>query len=132
MLERARVSDFSVHVMAFGYAGGPPPEAELVVDVRFLPNPNYVDALRPLTGSDRPVVEYMQALPETKPFLDHLYSFVDYLLPQYARAKSKITIAIGCTGGRHRSVFVAERLAEHLRRREATTVGLSYRELATA
>jgi len=125
------VSEFAVHVMAFGYSRGSPPEAELVVDVRFLENPNYVDELRPLTGSDQPVIEFMQALAETKPFLEHLYGFVDYLLPRYARAKSKVTIAIGCTGGRHRSVFVAERLADHLRA-QATDVTLTYRELAAA
>jgi len=126
------MSALSVHVVAFGYSGGPPPESELVVDVRFLPNPNYVDALRPLTGSDPPVIEYMQGLAETKPFLEHLYAFVDYLLPEYARGKSKVTIAIGCTGGRHRSVFIAERLAEHLHQRDAMAVSLSYRELAAA
>jgi UPF0042 nucleotide-binding protein len=125
------VNEVAVHVMAFGYACGLPAEAELVVDVRFLQNPNYVDELRPLTGSDQPVIEFMQALDETKPFLEHLYSFVDYLLPRYARAKSKVTIAIGCTGGRHRSVYVAERLAEHLRAHVAD-VSLSFRELAAA
>jgi RNase adapter protein RapZ len=127
------VSDLAVHVLAFGYSAGLPAEAELVVDVRFLSNPNYVDALRPLTGADRPVVEFMQQLPETKPFLVSLYAFVDFLLPQYARAgKSRVTVAIGCTGGRHRSVFVAEHLAAHLRSNGGMDVSLSYRELAAA
>jgi UPF0042 nucleotide-binding protein len=126
------MSEFAVHVVAFGYSFGPPPDAELVIDVRFLPNPNYVDELRPLTGSDPPVAAYMQALPETKPFLEHLYAFVDYLLPRYARRKSAITIAIGCTGGRHRSVFVAEQLAAHLRAATGATVRLSQRESAAA
>ena len=122
-----------MHVLAFGYSAGLPAEAELVVDVRFFSNPNYVDALRPLTGADRPVVEFMQRLPETKPFLDSLYAFVDFLLPQYARVgKSRVTVAIGCTGGRHRSVFVAERLAAHLRSNDGMDVSLSYRELAVA
>jgi UPF0042 nucleotide-binding protein len=126
------MSALGVHIVAFGYSFGLPPEAELVVDVRFLPNPNYVDALRPLTGLDPPVIAFMQGLSETKPFLEHLYSFVDYLLPHYASVKSTVTIAVGCTGGRHRSVFVAERLAEHLRAGENATISVTNRESAAA
>jgi UPF0042 nucleotide-binding protein len=127
------VSAPSVHVVAFGFSFGMPTDADLVFDVRFLANPNYVDVLRPLTGADEPVRHFMRALPETGPFLERLYSFVDFLLTQYARAgKSRVTIAVGCTGGRHRSVYVAEALAAHLRSQPRAEVSLTHRELAAA
>jgi len=123
----------AVHVVAFGFSCGLPEDADLVFDVRFLSNPNYVDALRPLTGADEPVIRFMRALPETGPFLERLCSFVDFLLTQYARAgKSQVTIAVGCTGGRHRSVYVAEALTAHLRAQLGTDVSLTHRELAAA
>ncbi len=123
----------TVSIIAFGYKYGLPADADLVFDVRFLPNPNYVDELCPLTGNDPPVVAFLAPLPEVTAFLERLFEFVDFLLPRFAaEGKSRVTIAIGCTGGRHRSVYVAGRLAEHLRDNTAVRVVLDHRELAAA
>jgi UPF0042 nucleotide-binding protein len=92
-----------------------PLDADLVFDVRFLPNPNYVEGLRELTGADAPVAAYLEAIPDTGAFLERLFGLLDFLLPQYEReGKSQVTIAIGCTGGRHRSVYIGRRIAEHI------------------
>src|SRR5688572_26089659 len=102
-------------VMSFGYKYGVPSEADLVFDVRFLPNPNFVPRLKPLTGSDAAVVRYMRRQEDTGSFLQKLHSFLDYVLPRYVReGKSYLTIGIGCTGGRHRSVMIANELASYL------------------
>jgi UPF0042 nucleotide-binding protein len=103
-------------VMSFGYKYGVPSEADLVFDVRFLPNPNFVPRLKPLTGNDAPVVRYMRRQEDTDTFLARLRSFLDYVLPRYVReGKSYLTVGIGCTGGRHRSVMIANDLAGWLR-----------------
>jgi UPF0042 nucleotide-binding protein len=122
-----------VRVVAFGFKFGLPLDADLVFDVRFLSNPNYVDSLRPLTGLDPPVVAFMRDLPETAPFLERLFSLIDYVVPEYAReGKSRLTIGIGCTGGRHRSVYVAEALAAHLRAQPDVAVTVEHREVEAA
>ena len=106
----------SVTVVSFGYSKGIPMDADLLFDVRFLPNPHYVPSLRGLTGNDRAVSEYVFRWPIAQQFLDHLLHFIDFLLPHFVNeGKSHLLIGIGCTGGRHRSVAVANRLAEHLR-----------------
>ena len=102
-------------VMSFGYKYGVPSEADLVFDVRFLPNPNFVPKLKPLTGGDPAVVRYMRRQEDTDSFLKKLHSFLDYVLPRYVReGKSYLTVGIGCTGGRHRSVMIANELAAYL------------------
>jgi UPF0042 nucleotide-binding protein len=102
-------------VVSFGYKFGVPQEADLVFEVRFLPNPNFVPRLQALTGADRAVVRYLRRQPETLRLLKRLGGFLRYLLPRYEReGKSYLTIAIGCTGGQHRSVMVAEALAKEL------------------
>jgi UPF0042 nucleotide-binding protein len=104
-----------VSVVAFGFKYGVPLDADLLFDVRFLPNPNYVAGLRELTGADAPVVAYLEAIPDTEGFLERLFPLMDFLVPRYEReGKSQVTIAIGCTGGRHRSVYVGRRLQQHL------------------
>ena len=106
----------TVSVIAFGYKYGVPLDADLVFDSRFLINPNYVDELRPLTGSHPAVVAYLQADPDVRAFERELYRFVDFLIPRVLReGKAHLTIAIGCTGGRHRSVYLARTLADHIR-----------------
>jgi UPF0042 nucleotide-binding protein len=101
--------------VSFGFKYGVPIDSDLVFDVRFLPNPNFVPDLKPQTGSDPAVVEYMKSHDATHKFLDHVYQFVEYLLPEYEKeGKSYVTISIGCTGGRHRSVFIANAIAKHL------------------
>jgi UPF0042 nucleotide-binding protein len=104
-------------VVSFGYKHGLPLDVDLVLDCRFLPNPHWVDELRPLTGRDAPVRDYVMTQPETREFLDRLDGLLAMLLPAYAReGKSYLTLAVGCTGGRHRSVVLAEEIAELLRK----------------
>jgi UPF0042 nucleotide-binding protein len=105
-------------VMSFGYKHGLPTDVDVVLDCRFLPNPHWVEALRPLTGSDQAVKDFVMGFPESTEFLDRLDSMLEMLLPAYvAEGKSYLTIALGCTGGRHRSVVMAEAVADLLRRR---------------
>jgi UPF0042 nucleotide-binding protein len=104
-----------ITVISFGFRFGVPADAELVFDVRFLPNPNYIPRLKNKTGRENAVQRYMDSYPQTKEFMDRLLDFLLYLLPHYMReGKSYLTIAVGCTGGRHRSVALAERLGEAL------------------
>jgi UPF0042 nucleotide-binding protein len=108
-------AEMVVNLVSFGYKHGVPVDADLVFDVRCLPNPHFVDALRPLTGRDAAVVRYMRRHPATKEFTDRLASFLKFALPQYVQeGKSYLTVAIGCTGGRHRSVMLAEELKKAL------------------
>jgi UPF0042 nucleotide-binding protein len=124
-------SDPSLHVFvtSFSFRHGVPREADLVFDVRFLDNPHWEPDLRPLTGLDPQVGAYIERDPDFETFFSSLTGLLKPLLPRYAReGKSYLTIAIGCTGGRHRSVFTAQRLAERLRA-QGHKVGLSHREL---
>ncbi len=110
-----RKRGLDVTVMSFGFKHGIPLDADLVFDARFLPNPFYVDALRPLSGLDRPVAEFVFSHPQTRIFLEKLEEMIAFLLPYYIEeGKLTLTIAIGCTGGRHRSVAVASALHNHL------------------
>lgn len=103
-------------IVAFGFKYGIPLDADLVFDVRFLPNPHYVAELHDLTGHDEPVARYMESIPATNAFLERLFALVDFLIPFYVdEGKARLTIAIGCTGGRHRSLYIADRLIAHLR-----------------
>lgn len=107
-----------VNVMSFGFKNGLPPEADLVLDVRFLPNPYYVPALKPLTGLDSAVRDYVMEHRQTAAFFDSLTPLMDYLLPQYRQeGRTELVIAVGCTGGHHRSVAVAHRLAAYIENR---------------
>ena len=122
----------NIHLKSFGYPKGLPREADLVFDVRFLANPHYDALLRPLTGRDAAVAEYVAADLGFPGFWERLVGFVEPLLPRYvAEGKKYLTIAIGCTGGRHRSVFVAEKLAAHLRP-QGWRVDVTHRELGPA
>ena len=122
----------TVFVTSFGFKRGIPREADLVFDVRFLVNPHYDPALRPLTGRDAPVAEYIADDPDFERFFNGLAGLLLPLLPRYAaEGKSYLTIAVGCTGGRHRSVFVAERLAQRLEA-EGQPVQLRHRDLEPA
>jgi RNase adapter protein RapZ len=113
---RTQLEVLSVHLLSFGYKNGIPLEADLVFDSRFLPNPFFVPRLKALSGRDRKVSEYLRSFPETKEFVKRIGDLLQYLLPHYAReGKSNLTIAIGCTGGRHRSVFLVEELAKVLK-----------------
>jgi UPF0042 nucleotide-binding protein len=108
-----------VSLVSFGFKHGVPIDSDLLFDVRFLPNPNFVPHLKPHTGSDPNVIEYMNSHEATHKFLDHVLTFIDFLLPQFEKeGKSYVTISIGCTGGRHRSVFIANAIAKHLDERK--------------
>jgi RNase adapter protein RapZ len=104
-----------VTIISFGFKHSLPYNLDLLFDVRFLPNPHFVAELRPKTGLDPEVVAYLRAQPEYDAFYTRLYEFIGYVLPQYEREmKSYLTIGIGCTGGKHRSVAISQRLAEEL------------------
>ena len=108
-------AEMVVNLVSFGYKNGVPVDADLVFDVRCLSNPYFVEGLRDLTGRDQAVVRYMRRDPATQEFIDKLTSFLKFALPQYVReGKSYLTVAIGCTGGRHRSVMIAETLKKSL------------------
>ena len=111
-------SGLVVTVTSFGYKNGIPPESDLLFDVRFLPNPFYVEELRNLTGLDEPVRNFVLSFEQTHQFLRILYEFMDFVIPGYIEeGKSSLVIGIGCTGGHHRSVVIANELTEHLRNR---------------
>lgn len=115
-LELTRTKEMTLSVISFGYKYGIPMDADIVMDVRFLPNPNYVPALKPQTGLNAGVQRYILGQPAARKFLDDYLRLITGLLPQYVReGKSYLTIAIGCTGGRHRSVFITRYLARKLR-----------------
>ncbi len=104
-------------VVSFGFKHGVPLDADLMFDVRFLPNPHFVPELKELTGNDQPVIEYLDQSPEVKETVRHFSHLLDYLLPLYQReGKSYITVGIGCTGGKHRSVAIANEIGKHLNR----------------
>ena len=108
-------SEMVVNLVSFGFKHGPPLDADLVFDVRCLPNPHFVDRLRPLTGRDPKVVRFMRRHAATREYIDRLTTFLSFALPQYVQeGKSYLTVAIGCTGGQHRSVMVAEALKKSL------------------
>ncbi len=105
----------TVNVMSFGFKYGMPLDADLVFDVRCFPNPFYIDELKELTGNDKAVQDYVMSFKETQDFLDKLYDMITFLLPLYTEeGKPTLTIAVGCTGGKHRSVTLANKLAEKL------------------
>lgn len=107
---------FRVELVSFGFKYGSPIDADIIMDVRFLPNPHYIDELRPQTGLDEPVYDYVMQQPETESFYKHFTSLLETTLPGYKKeGKSNLTVAIGCTGGKHRSVALAERVAAKIK-----------------
>ena len=117
LFENEKSSRFIVTCMSFGFKYGIPTDADLVFDVRCLPNPFYIPELKPLSGLDKGVQDYVMGCPQSQGLMERLTDLIDYLLPLYRdeEKRSRLVIAVGCTGGRHRSVTFAERLAEHLR-----------------
>lgn len=119
---------FSVNVMSFGFKYGIPIDADLVFDVRFLPNPHYIDHMRPKTGLDEEVSSYVLKWSETQQFMEKLTDLLAYVVPQYKReGKSQVVIGIGCTGGKHRSVTLVEYLGEFFS--EEYVVHVSHRDI---
>jgi UPF0042 nucleotide-binding protein len=118
-----------VSVVSFGYRYGVPTDADLVFDVRFLPNPHFVPRLREFTGKDPKVRRYIRSFPQTGEFLRRIEGLLSYLIPHYAReGKSYLTIAFGCTGGRHRSVMMSEAVKKYLEKR-GTTAKVVHRDI---
>ena len=116
---RKKGLSLQIVVVSFGYKYGIPLDSDLVFDTRFLPNPHYVDNLRDKTGKNLKVKEYVLQAKETQSFLIRLLRFVDYLIPKFEiEGKSYLTVAVGCTGGKHRSVVLADRLKDHLKDRK--------------
>ena len=114
--EGSDAGQMTITLLSFGYSFGVPFEADLLLDVRFLPNPYFVEELKRLKGEDPKVTKYVLQWDETKEFLQRVVEFIRFLLPLYIReGKSHLTIAVGCTGGRHRSIVIVDRLAEMLR-----------------
>ncbi|MBW1777677.1 MAG: RNase adapter RapZ [Deltaproteobacteria bacterium] len=110
-----------IHVESFGYKYGLPPQADLVIDVRFIPNPFFIPELKPLSGESEPVKRYVLDSTVTRDFLKKFFDLLDYLIPLYEKdGRSNLTIAVGCTGGRHRSVTLAEAIGEHITKTKRT------------
>jgi UPF0042 nucleotide-binding protein len=125
-----RQQALQVGLVSFGFKHGPPQEADLLLDVRFLPNPYFVPELRPLTGVDRKVATYVLDSDQAREFLDRLLPLLRFLIPQYQReGKAYLTIGIGCTGGQHRSVAIAE-LLRQLLQEQTDTIFITHRDLA--
>ena len=127
---RKQASKLLVNVVSFGFQNGPPAEADLVFDMRFLKNPHWVPALRPKTGRDAAVAAYIRRQPISRTAIKKLSSLLRWMVPLYIEeGKSYLTIAIGCTGGRHRSVYIAETLKRELSDIPGATVKVSHRDL---
>ena len=130
MLPREAAGKLAVTFLTYGFKHGAPREADLAFDVRFLPNPHYEPGLRDLTGQDQRVIEYVNKSEGLQEFYDRLLPLLDYLLPAYEReGKAHLTIGIGCTGGRHRSVVIAEHLASVYEEHEQYAVGVVHRDV---
>jgi len=130
ILDRNQGGRLAVTLLTFGFKNGTPRDADLVFDVRFLPNPHYQDELRPLTGLDPEVREFVEQGDQAERFHDLLRPLLDFLIGSYREeGKSHLTIAIGCTGGRHRSVTVADRVRRELEAREDIALGVKHRDL---
>jgi len=126
-----RAAPLRVNVTSFGFRHGLPEDADIVYDVRFLPNPHFVTALRPWTGRHARVAKYVLSTPAARTFLALTAKQLRFLLPQYLReGKTYLTIAIGCTGGRHRSVAIAEALGRRLKRERGLDVQIRHRDVA--
>ncbi|WP_274648541.1 RNase adapter RapZ [Paenibacillus humicola] len=123
------LSTISVNIISFGFKYGIPIDADLIYDVRFLPNPHYVEQLRPHTGQNPDVYEYVMKWPETQAFLAKLVDMLQFLIPLYRKeGKSQVVIGIGCTGGKHRSVAIAEYLGRTLGSSDTELVRVSHRD----
>ncbi len=133
MLAPAETGRLAVTICSFGHKHGPARDADLVLDVRFLPNPHWEPSLRPLTGFDPQVIAYVARDGRLQEFYDHLFPLLDYLLPQYVtEGKAHLVVAVGCTGGRHRSVAIAEDLGTHLRGDERYVIDVQHRDVDRA
>ena len=129
-VENQTYQNLFLTILSFGFKYGIPTDADLVYDVRFLPNPFYAEGLRSLTGETRAVQDYVMTGGTAGVFLDKLYDMLDFLIPNYIlEGKNQLVLAIGCTGGKHRSVTIARKLYEHYRVREELGVKIEHRDI---
>ena len=129
-VENAEYNSLIVTVMSFGFKHGIPSDADLVMDVRFLPNPFYIDDLKHKTGNDREVQEYVMGFPEAEEFMTKLTDLLQFLIPNYVKeGKYRLVIAIGCTGGKHRSVTLANELYRRMKDRGKYGIKLYHRDI---
>ena len=129
-VENGEYNSLMVTVMSFGFKSGIPSDADLVFDVRFLPNPFYIDDLKRLTGNDKPVRDYVMGFPEAEEFLDKIMDLLLFLIPQYVKeGKYQLIIGIGCTGGKHRSVTLANELYERLNQKGSYRLTIRHRDV---
>jgi len=127
--EQGRTGSLYIAVVSFGYKYGVPPESDLVFDVRFVPNPHFVETLRPKTGLDAEVSAYIESFEDYRQYFQMVFSLLLFLVPRFIKeGKTYLTISIGCTGGRHRSVSMAKKLGEQLAR-EGYRVKTTHRDL---
>jgi RNase adapter protein RapZ len=130
LLGQEETGKLALTLLTFGFKNGPPRDADLTLDVRFLPNPHYVDELRPKTGLDQEVQDYVEQGTQAGEFYGRLLPLLEFLVPAYvAEGKSHLTIAVGCTGGRHRSITVADRIRRDLAGREDVIVRVKHRDV---
>jgi UPF0042 nucleotide-binding protein len=130
LLGREERGKLALTLLTFGFKNGPPRDADLTLDVRFLPNPHYDDELRPLTGMDEAVRAYVEQGTQAGEFYGRLLPLLEFLVPAYvAEGKSHLTIAVGCTGGRHRSITVADRIRRDLAAREDVIISVKHRDV---
>lgn len=130
LLGTERAGKLALTLLTFGFKNGPPRDADLTLDVRFLPNPHYDLELRPLTGQDEVVRQYVESGTQAGEFYGRLMPLLEFLVPAYVtEGKSHLTIAIGCTGGRHRSVTVADRIRRDLEARDDVVVRVKHRDV---
>jgi UPF0042 nucleotide-binding protein len=130
-LARARkeLEPLRIHIISFGFKQGIPNDADLIIDVRFIQNPYFVPELKPLDGRSERIREFVLNREETSQFLDKYLDLLDFLIPLYEKeGKTNLTLAVGCTGGRHRSVVIAQRIYEHLKQK-TSRLGLTHRDL---
>ena len=129
-VQNEEYNSLMVTVMSFGFKHGIPADADLVFDVRFLPNPYYIDELRPLSGNDKPVSDYVMNCEASRIFLDKLADMVSFLIPNYIlEGKNQLVVSIGCTGGKHRSVTLANALYQRLEQSEEYGVRIEHRDI---
>lgn len=130
-LKNEEYNSLMINVMSFGFKHGIPLDADLVFDVRFLPNPFYIDELKLKTGNDKEVRDYVMGFPEAEEFLQKLTDMIEFLIPNYVKeGKHRLVIAVGCTGGRHRSVTLANALYETLRNKGNYGLSINHRDAA--
>ena len=130
MLNKNSEHRLNIQCLSFGFKYGVPADSDLVIDVRFLPNPYYVENLRPLTGRDQPIIDFVMAQKQTGTFLKKFEELLKFLIPNYiSEGKNQLVLSVGCTGGRHRSVVLAEEICKRLSENSDYGLRLEHRDI---